>query len=200
MRTLKVAAARLSLENPDNTYVIEATILKLAPHCRNEGFTYETRLGDIKYRTTVDLKAMDGTIFREVDLQSPATSAVLYYNAKLDIPPREAHQDPTVYKRAYEAILFDSESAVLSNPRPTVFRFALNASEVWNSGGRSHWGVRCGTVTYIDQPAPCSTEDILSFHAKNHSSSASSSSAASGPSSALTSAKEKDKKGDKAGL
>ena len=143
---------------------------------------YTNYHGDPKFRAIGTYRALDGTIFKDVDTQNPSTEVLLGgLTARM---VQDSSDGPQLLQKAYEAILFepekdlfDSLEATAATPPPPPTQYIVYFSPV---DTHNKLTVRCGKIDYADAPIPADKVAQTSAAAKvEQSSDASSSSAAS---------------------
>jgi len=104
------------------------------------------KIGKMKYRSLASYRALDGTIFKDVDTQGPAT--LVLFN---DLSALRAYNDlhcespKFLLQLEYQKIVFhDTSSAAATAPT----QFLVYLSPVKNHG---RWQVRCGNIDYVEQ-------------------------------------------------
>ena len=87
-------------------------------------------------------RALDGTLFTDVDTQNPATEVI--FN---ELTAQAAHDDESLLQTAYEQILFQPQDGIAAISPPTQFKVYLTPVEI---NGR--WRSRFGKIDFVDTP------------------------------------------------
>ena len=100
--------------------------------------------GTRKWRTIAVFRALDGTMFTDVDTQNPATEVL--FN---ELSAQAAFDDESLLEAAYEAILFQPTDGTATAAPPTQFKVYLTPLEV-----HGRWRIRCGKLTSLMRLRP----------------------------------------------
>ena len=85
-------------------------------------------------------RALDGTLFKDVDTQNPATEVIFD-----ELSAQASYDDESLLQAAYEAILFQPQDGVAAETPPTQFKVYLTPVEVHGC-----WRNRCGKIDFVD--------------------------------------------------
>ena len=115
---------------------------------------FQNNEGVYKYRSQATFIARDKTIFKDVDVQNPATEVL--FNG---LAARTAYEDmqrtpgKKLLEQAYEAILFqpplDQDQSTSAATEYIVYFSPVNRN--------NRWCVRCGKIDYTDLPISAAT-------------------------------------------